>query len=929
MTTDKGPVIPISLNNDHPSSVTTRKRERLHSEWDEVSIDSTKRELLTATKMGGDEQCDLWRNEGGLTTDKSPVIPISLNNDHPTSVTTRKRERLHSEWGEVRLDSTKYELLTTTVEGGKEGGLTADKGPVSLIPPHNDRPTGVTTRKRERLLSEWDEVSLELTQDKLLTPSSKGGDEQRYRWRKDRGLTTDICPVRSICPSLDRPTSTSTRKRERRHMVRDRIKPDSTEFELLTLSDERYGDEQGDRGQCSETVQDQSTAQPCRIEGLESHSGGEARTGGIYLNLTDHLGQLPPHDDRHLEDRVHTHIAARVSSDILHKRPFSTSEEKVVAGTVQLALRLFPEHRYDSTTHQRMVALASEAFRIADETYTMADAEEWGDQFIFPADTVANDLREYIANGESIQAMAEQRIKAFGASRLSNDRTPLVEVLLPTNPETQLLQRLASQGMRLMVDPKFVPNSRLKVRPPLRPKYIATKSAVNKLLFTNFYEKGLAVILPLSALNAGQDKESYHLSPLSWAPKAGTPKGRPIGDCSDGGKGARALNSTHTKTECDRKWGQIKHPTISQIATMVDHFLTDHPVALNCDPGDEVVIWKMDLKGAYTLLSFNSTDVPLLGMELTDDLVMFFLCGIFGWTGTPACFQVVTRAIMHELKARLRGRALMYVDDIFGVSKRRDLDHDLTTAKLICESMLGPDSVEDKKTESGTRLTVISYDIDINKRIVTVAHRNVLKALHGFLSIDIQANITVKSLQKLASWASRYGEVCRYMKPFNRALYSAYAGKRTTGDFPIPADTRSAILMFRVLLSLTSVLEAQFTRDLGSFKPDPRPSWVVEFDASLSGIGLLWYHRPNSEDPEVLLGGCSVDITSLGFGVDASYQNTAEFIAAALGVRGLAAFGGRNQAIEMRGDSITALTWSRKRGVRSPLASNASIFYAL
>ena len=34
----------------------------------------------------------------------------------------------------------------------------------------------------------------------------------------------------------------------------------------------------------------------------------------------------------------------------------------------------------------------------------------------------------------------------------------------------------------------------------------------------------------------------------------------------------------------------------------------------------------------------------------------------------------------------------MYVDDIFGVSKKRDLDHDLATVKLICEAMLGPDS---------------------------------------------------------------------------------------------------------------------------------------------------------------------------------------------------------------------------------------------
>jgi hypothetical protein len=78
------------------------------------------------------------------------------------------------------------------------------------------------------------------------------------------------------------------------------------------------------------------------------------------------------------------------------------------------------------------------------------------------------------------------------------------------------------------------------------------------------------------------------------------------------------------------------------------------------------------------------------------------------------------------------------------------------------------------------------------------------------------------------------------------------------------------------------------------------------------------------------LGGCSLDITSLGFGDKAANQNTAEFIAAAMGVRGLKAFGDvTNARIQFRGDSVSALTWAKKRVVRSNTASNASIFYAL
>jgi hypothetical protein len=255
-------------------------------------------------------------------------------------------------------------------------------------------------------------------------------------------------------------------------------------------------------------------------------------------------------------------------------------------------------------------------------------------------------VREYAATGYDLQLLAARRIAISAGNRLG-PLTPLATVLSPDNPDASRVQTLAMDGMSLLVAPEFIPNSSMNIRPPLRPKYTATKSAVNRLLYSNFYEKGLAILVPYSELAKGPDKDRFHLSPLSWAPKFGTPKGRPIGDCSNGGNGGTPLNSQYTKEACDSTWGKICHPTIKDIANMVDLYVSA-PRELE-DPGCRAVIWKMDLKGAYTLLSFRTRDVPLLGMEMTDNLVMFFLCGIFGWTGTPACFQVITRAISFEL----------------------------------------------------------------------------------------------------------------------------------------------------------------------------------------------------------------------------------------------------------------------------------------
>ena len=56
---------------------------------------------------------------------------------------------------------------------------------------------------------------------------------------------------------------------------------------------------------------------------------------------------------------------------------------------------------------------------------------------------------------------------------------------------------------------------------------------------------------------------------------------------------------------------------------------------------EDLRLWKMDFKGAYTLLSFRAEHVELFGMLLTDDLVYLQLAGIFDWSGTPAAWSRV------------------------------------------------------------------------------------------------------------------------------------------------------------------------------------------------------------------------------------------------------------------------------------------------
>ena len=244
-------------------------------------------------------------------------------------------------------------------------------------------------------------------------------------------------------------------------------------------------------------------------------------------------------------------------------------------------------------------------------------------------------------------------------------------------------------------------------------------------------------------------------------------------------------------------------------------------VTVRIDPSvlfQDLRLWKMDLKGACTLLSYRPEDAGLFGMEVTGDLVYLQIVGIFGWACTPAAFQTVTRAIIYELHHKLQSAMHMYVDDIVGVCFAKDLAADLIQARATCTDLLGSKAVADEKTKSGTRLEIIGYTIDLELRRVSISKRNFLNTLYGFLMVDLDAPIALKEAQRLAAYGSRYGAICRAMRSFSAALYRMAAGRTARmSSFPITEEAKIAIRLWRAMLVLTSFETTRFCRPLHSF----------------------------------------------------------------------------------------------------------------
>ena len=79
---------------------------------------------------------------------------------------------------------------------------------------------------------------------------------------------------------------------------------------------------------------------------------------------------------------------------------------------------------------------------------------------------------------------------------------------------------------------------------------------------------------------------------------------------------------------------------------------------------------------------------------------------------------------------------------------------------------------------------------------------------------------------------------------------------------------------------------------------------------------------------EVVVCVCAVDISFLESGEDSSFQNLAEFIGAIVAVVVGIMLGWRGQSVDLRGDSITALTWAVTERARGKIVTYAAMIWA-
>ena len=600
-------------------------------------------------------------------------------------------------------------------------------------------------------------------------------------------------------------------------------------------------------------------------------------------------------------------------------------------------------------------AIMREATTHGSRTYGVSEANRWalhdlreaipdigktvGEEYL-PCPEVVEACEDYIRQHRGLTEAARTRLKELEKDRLSPRRVG--DNVSDSNPDKARMEKLARPGggADILTPPDFRPNWECGLdRDPRGAASRAGDAAVARMTMESFVHPGLGLVV--SEEFARKYITDTHENPSAWAPKHNKEKGRNCLNCSfrmdtttrdtpgaEHGSG-QALNSKWLRAAAREEWGVVYHPTINKIAAMIHA-----AIMANGGTSEGLLLWKMDLNGAFQLISFRAEDVHLMATRIASDFIVYLLCGTFGWGGTPMVFQVVTRTILWELRNNaslgFRGLVEMYVDDLMGICRVVDWKHVERVVRTYCEALLGTGAIAQKKTEFGRKLDGIGYSLDLDKYRVGIAHHNVLKALYVNMQVDVDALVPVRTMEALAAHASRYKAVCPPMAPFARALHRSYrtAGRHKGSKVHLDEDAKRSVWLMRGLLGISQIQATEYTRSFASFAlRDEAPQWIVEFDASLTGIGIIWY-EVDQAGVERAVGCCSIAIEWMDLTVS-NYQNTVEFLAGMIGIRELARRGHRNVCVRFRGDSVSALAWARRDGFRSDLVQNAAIAYVV
>ena len=573
----------------------------------------------------------------------------------------------------------------------------------------------------------------------------------------------------------------------------------------------------------------------------------------------------------------------------------------VVSAVKASVVSMYPD---GSVEVRAALEVVKQAFQTQGEVFGEAAAVEWAGCFVFDPGIGDRDL-QLLAEAGSLAEMQRRAMRTEFRPGLTEERFLRFDIQFGDVLDRRrrgILRSFAIDGVPTLVHPDFRPS---RSPPKPRNKYIRIQAAYHKNL-ADLHERKVVFIFPSDRLTELVG-ETLHYNANHWVPKPGCPAGRSVQDTSASEDGKWPLNHLGVIEMAEAAWGRLLHPTILDIVRNVI-LRAMEKFKLELAGGQRLIMWKMDLKGAFNLLRVAPASVHLWAFRLIGGFTMLFPSGCFGWTNWPHAFGVITICLEKAIASVVRGFSKAYVDDFMGCCLEKDLEHDMEAAKGVFHLLLGEGSVAEEKSVFGRKLTWIGWEVDLDDAAgVGIGSSLLAKAIYVFFSVDPE-KVVRRDMEKLASYAARFSLVFPELKPFVGALYTAYKGRGRHVTFSLTSTCREALETWRCFLLAARMNPEEFGRSFVFFARLPVIVTIV-WDASLYGIGAVIFSGDGVDGEVLRVVQIPLSVRDYPIIGDSQYQNLVEFLGITVGIAVVVSLGFTRGGVRVIGDSVAALEW--------------------
>jgi len=304
----------------------------------------------------------------------------------------------------------------------------------------------------------------------------------------------------------------------------------------------------------------------------------------------------------------------------------------------------------------------------------------------------------------------------------------------------------------------------------------------------------------------------------------------------------------------------------------------------------------------------------------------------YGFTGTGYAFGPISRVIKEIAGGLMAGGLEIYCDDFQGACAESELSSEKQIAVEFTTRLLGPKAFagigERDKYKAGRQLEWIGWHFDLDDRVVSLASKNFKKTLCEFFNVNVDGNVSLREVERLAAFASRYCLIARQMRPFVHHLHAfknTFNRERKKSERKMMTqEARLDIFLWRTFLILMGLRKKDYCRKIESFAAQV-VTGLLKYDSCLTGLGLRLY-RLRSNGGMELVRVASI-ITPYELSGQSRYQNTMEFSSVSVGFLIMAEMGWTDVPLKIMGDSKASETWCTKENFKSTVARGAALMY--